>query len=738
MPILAAAVVNKYKHYKEISNMTTQTFSSIYNFTALVTGYDPVTKIVTLDTPVNISMGVNQLYGTVQSDYSINGLATSVAAAIANGTSIPAMSTDEAGNFVGILNVPSTTFQTGQRVFRLDNRSVLTDPTTATTFAAATFNATGLSSKSAQTNYSPSVDSSSITFTQSSQVSQQVVNVIQTYSPYDPIAQSFIVSKDNYPNGIFIKSIKLFFATKPSGTASITVSIIPTLNGYPNGDALDYSTVTLQSNQVLTSATPHYLDPTTYTQFMFDAPVYIQPGVLYAVMIKSSSVDYTLYYAQQNQIAVPSTAKALPTDPNPTNPTKIGASPYVGALFESQNSITWTADQTKDLMFVIDQCVFDTTQTPQIQFTVPQNLPFRKLGTDDVLYKISANSVTNVYGNFSTNMFLDALNVTTTDFVPSGSTIGYKYNATLLNGFTQTPQAPIIPGKYGSPTPDNVYLNDGQGRRVLLKSSSSSFSLFATLTSADPNISPIISDDGVSLYDIRYRINNMGISNNTISISSGGSGYNVSTTTVIVSAPDIGSDPALFGFTANAGVITSIFTTHQGSGYLTTPTVIITDANNTPGNGATALIHGETSSNGGNAAARHFTKKVVMTPGNDSGDLRVYCTAYKPTGTQIYVYYKILSATDSTSFDNQNWQLMTQIAGNNVYSSARDNLIEYEFAPGVGNAANNYISYTNPTNQTFSNFIQFALKVVFATGDNTNVPLLTDIRALALPPGTGI
>ena len=327
--------------------------------------------------------------------------------------------------------------------------------------------------------------------------------------------------------------------------------------------------------------------------------------------------------------------------------------------------------------------------------------------------------------------------MSTTDFVPSGGTIGYTYSAMLYNGYTSTSKTTITPGKYGTPTPDNVYLNDGQGRRVLIKGAAAPFSLYATITSTDPNISPMVSDDGLSLYDIRYVINNMGLSNNVINISNGGSGYNVSTTTVTCSASDTGAQATL-GFTANAGVITGIYVNTPGSGYLTTPTITITDANSAPGTGATAVIHGETSSSGGNGYARYFTKKVVMTPGNDSGDLRVFYTAYKPAGTNVYVYYKILSASDSTPFDSTNWQLMTQINGINNYSTSRDNLIEYECAPGVNNVANNYISYTNVNGQKYSTFIQFAIKVVLATSDNTNVPFLTDIRALALPQGTGI
>jgi len=715
----------------------TQTLSSIYTYSANITAYDATTQIATLDTPVDISLGYNEVVGQVTSQYNLIGNITTVSQAIQSGTSLSKLSTDEAGNFIGIFNVPSNTFQTGQRVFRVDNRTVTTDPTTATTYAEATFTASGLSTTSQQLNFAPSVDSSSTTFTQVSQISNQLVSTITTYSPYDPVAQSFIISKDNYPNGIFIKSVKLFFYSKPSTNIPITISIVGTLNGYPNGQVLDYSTVTLNTDQVVTSSSPHYLDPTTYTEFVFESPVYIQSGVLYAVMIKANSPDYQMYYAQQNQLAVPSTAKALPTDANPTNPTKIGTAPYVGALFESQNSITWTADQTKDLMFVIDRCVFNTSVTPQIQFILPKGLPYRKMGMHDIQYALDANNVSNLMGNFGQIIPSDGYNVTTTQFVPTGGSVTYEYQSLLANGNVPVGPYSLTPGQYGSPTPDNIYLNDGQGERILNPYTNNSFILTATMSSSDDSVSPIISDDGITLYNIRYLINNMGIQNNVISLVSGGAGYNANTVAVSVSAPDVGSDNALLSANVSNGVIQNIYVSYPGSGYITTPTISITGSNTSP---ASAVVYGETSQHGGNSYAKYFTKKVVLTPGNDSGDLRVYYTAYKPLGTQVYVYYKILSSQDTQNFDSGNWQLMTQVSNANVYSATRTDLVEYECAPGIfsSNQANNDISYVSTNGQTYTSFIQFAIKVVLATNDNTQVPFLTDIRALALPSGTGI
>jgi hypothetical protein len=123
--------------------------------------------------------------------------------------------------------------------------------------------------------------------------------------------------------------------------------------------------------------------------------------------------------------------------------------------------------------------------------------------------------------------------------------------------------------------------------------------------------------------------------------------------------------------------------------------------------------------------------------GFDSGDMRVYFTAYRPVNTNIYVYYKVLSRSDNQLFDSGNWQLMTLINNSgSLYSQTRDNTFEFVAAPGTGGIAQNYVEYTsNITGQTYNNFNQFQIKIVLSTSDKTAVPFLTDIRAIALPSG---
>jgi len=310
----------------------------------------------------------------------------------------------------------------------------------------------------------------------------------------------------------------------------------------------------------------------------------------------------------------------------------------------------------------------------------------------------------------------------------------------LASSLSMTSAISIYPGKNGSPTSENIYFDDGLGARYLLNTSNTgSFIMNAVLKSTDPVLSPVISDDFTTLYVINNYINSMGLSNNVISLQNGGAGYNVINVSVTCSSPDVtGGIKAQMGCTLNAnGTITKVFVTQPGSGYLTTPTITITGGNTSQ---AFASSIGETSPKGGNAYTRYITKPVVLAPGNDSGDLRVYYTAYKPSGSDIYVYYRILNSNDTANLKDQNWQLMTQVGAQNVYSKTRSDFIEYEWAPGVfgSGAANNNISYSSTSGQSFNSFIQFGIKIVIATNDLTKVPVLSDMRAIALPPGTGI
>ena len=718
--------------------------------TATVVSYVGATKLATLDTAVNISNGFNSNFGALlTSTYRIRGNKnwsnnTSYLVGMSN-SKAPQISSNESGNFAGVFTVPVGIFQTGQRTFRVDNRTVSTDSTSATTYASANFTASGLATTSQALDFAPSIDSATNTFASTQFQANQLIATTFSYTPYDPVAQTFIIDKVNYPNGVFLSSVKFFFQSKPTTTNdAVTLSIVGTLNGYPNGKVLDNSIVTLTPDKINTSSSPHYLDSATYTEFVFPAPVFIQPNKLYSFLLQSPSTEYNVYLAAQGATAIPSSVKNLATDPTPSVLTKIGTTPYIGSIFESQNAITWVAEPTKSLMFVLNQALFDITQNPKIQFTVPKGLPTRKSSLNDVNRGYLANTVVNLDNSLSAaNVLVDAFNVTTTDLIPTSTNIDYTYNATLSSTGGYSGETGLLPGRFGSPTINNLYLNDGYGERVLVTDSSSSFLTYASLSSTDPNVSPFVSDDGLAVYAVKYNINNLPLSNSQITLVSGGTGYNGNVSSILsvsVSAPDIpGGTQATAAANVVSGNIQSIYVTTGGSGYLAPPTITINDSTTRGGNSnASVALVSEYSATGGNAATKYITKKVVLASGNDSGDLRVYLTAYRPINTNIYVMYKILSSSDTQPFEAGTWQLMTPVVSQTYYSPSFGSTAEFQFAPGINNTANNSVSYVSTNGNTYKSFIQFAVKVILTTSDNTNVPYLTDIRAIAVPSGTGI
>lgn len=554
----------------------------------------------------------------------------------------------------------------------------------------------------------------------------------------DPIAQTFLIEKSKAPNGYFAKSIKLFFKSKPtSGDLNLPVilSIVSTENGIPTGKIVDWATSTVYSSQIKVSNTPHYLDSTTWTEFNFPAPIYLQSDVLYAFTLKAPTNEFEVWGAVMSDDAIPSTVKNSPTDPTPANPTKISKTPLVGNVFLSQNASTWDPELNSSLMFTLERCKFQTNTPKTIRFVVPKKLPEGFLTLDSISYYANANNFISAFTPVSdVKIYADAFNVTTSDLVPSATSLKYNYDSTLVDG-TVTPQTTITPGKYGGAMPTDILLSDGKGKRVLDPNTHTSFSVYSTLNSVDDHVTPMISDYQLSVYAVRNIINDCELSEGQISIVSGGTGYNANTTSVTFSAPTGTNGIQATGTVSVAnGSIIKINVTNPGSGYIETPEITITDANTSPGTGVSLAVTGETSSSGGNAAAKYITKKVTLATNYESGDLAVFMSAYRPVGTDIHVYYKIQNQNDTQDFNDSPWQLMTPInSSGTLYSANRNNVYEYTFSPGQDNAPQGYVTYTSTNGQTYSTFNQFAIKIVMRTNDSTNPPIIYDMRTLALP-----
>jgi len=85
----------------------------------------------------------------------------------------------------------------------------------------------------------------------------------------------------------------------------------------------------------------------------------------------------------------------------------------------------------------------------------------------------------------------------------------------------------------------------------------------------------------------------------------------------------------------------------------------------------------------GNSQVRYISKRVVLADTLDAEDMRVYITAYKPPGSSILVYSKLLNGVDSQDFDDKDWTLLDQVTEANLYSDKANesDYIEYEYSP---------------------------------------------------------
>ena len=278
-------------------------------------------------------------------------------------------------------------------------------------------------------------------------------------------------------------------------------------------------------------------------------------------------------------------------------------------------------------------------------------------------------------------------------------------------------------------------MNDGNGRRVLNPATGNNTLIVkATMQTGNPDISPFLDTSRYGIIAVENIINNLPLSNTDIVLTSGGTGYSTNANAVVTITGGGGSGATAAAVVTN-NVVTSIYLTNAGSGYETSPTISLTDANTTPGTGATITYNGEDKKTGGNSNVRYITRKVVLADGFDSGDLRVYVTAYKPAAADIRVYYKLLSSADIETFNDKNWQLMTQLSNVNFVSNSPSDYREIAYAPGANGSANNSVSYTSGTT-AYNSFRTFAIKIVLTGTDTTDVTKVRDFRAIALPAGS--
>jgi hypothetical protein len=130
----------------------------------------------------------------------------------------------------------------------------------------------------------------------------------------------------------------------------------------------------------------------------------------------------------------------------------------------------------------------------------------------------------------------------------------------------------------------------------------------------------------------------------------------------------------------------------------------------------------------------------------DAEDLRVYLTAYKPSGSNILVYYKIMHSDDSDGIGEKYWIPMTLNTSQGFTSATRysssenqDDFLELVYDVPTwsdtykagANTTTGIVQYVSNSKARYSGYKYFAIKIVPVNATSSNPPRVKDLRAIA-------
>lgn len=584
-----------------------------------------------------------------------------------------------------------------------------------------------------------------------------------TLNFYYPLAQTFFVNEELYPKGLFLERIVLFFRSKDQTVGAkppVILQLRPMINGKPSPSMVipgsevvltpgkvtaNTSTPTPVSTALSSSlsfpeqelgnsltANKNGLDIGSKTVFKFDHPVYVTPGE-YAITIISNSDSYELYGFDVN---------AKLTGSNPNNSLVVQKNNFVGSIFLPTNTGLYEANKNSGLMFEVYHCEFSELSglANFKNLNISQNgLP--ELEPDE----IAPNELKYQYDTFK--LMTDTMEFTDTF-------VDFKHSLTEKDGTERNPEIRFTPNKsinlltqkeitYTTDETDDLYQN--------------SLMINLYFETTNTKLSPVIDTTRLGFITVENSLNNGELSNTNILLTDAGSGYDTdahaNTNVFVVSEPDLGSDRATLAAKINPnGTVAEVYVVNPGSGYVTTPTITLYDGGN-PGvvsdnvasttsmvvkiNGEGAKANGMMTANkehsfGGNLLSRYISKRVTLEEGFDARDLRVYLNAYKPRGSNIHVYYKVLSDSDPETFDEKPYIAMIQDTADSTFSLNEDDTRNFVFR-----TQDQYISYTNDEGTIFDNFRTFAIKIAFTLNRDAQttfigIPKVLDMKAIAL------
>jgi hypothetical protein len=497
---------------------------------------------------------------------------------------------------------------------------------------------------------------------------------------WDPLAQSFTITTPSGEAGIFATSLDLFFnQTSLTANNGVSVYICDTNNGYPDGNSiLPFSTTHLPMSSV-------NIDPkaSVATNFKFESPVFLENNKLYAFIVKpdNNDPDYQVWMANLGNIDV-------------TTNNQVFSQPAVGGTaFYGATGAQWTALQTEYVKFNLNVAQFTQAygdayfiNTPTDILT-PYNIGYSSTSVGilpgDIVFQ-STNSLpstacTTIYGiikyydpakgyiyagnttgNFSNNSYIQVHRFTNTSLYTSP-------NTTTLIAFANTANL------------HNVIVDSLVGQFATIEPAGTSlyFEYFGTSNTfqQDSNANPITVGGTSSFTDQERIVASRSVENTNLSGNSSMTIHSHLTTTSPYLSPIIDTVKNKQLVIQNlVSPVTFPYSEFYNSGYQN---------------------------------SKYISEIVTLAPGQDSEDLQIIISGYRPTGTDIKVFARYLNSYDTNPISNKTWTPMINTS-QSLYSSTSNptDFKEYIFTNvnTVPNTIPGYVSILGSTgNVTASN-----------------------------------
>ncbi len=556
----------------------------------------------------------------------------------------------------------------------------------------------------------------------------------------DPIAQTFYV--EGVPFGCYVTNLDVYFRTK-SSTAPITLQLREVINGYPGNKVIPFGEVTLQPADISVSE-----DATAATTFTFPSPVYLQNNTEYCFVLlpAGNNPDYNVWVSELGE-------NELGTE------TRIFEQPNVGMLFTSANNRSWTAWQAEDIKFTLRRANFTINQVGELVMK-NFNMDYLKFDSfsdgnfsagDEVHgFSFTISNAGSGYTNGTIAHTLSGGGATTNATVDVTISGGAVTDVVVTNpgaGYTSNPTLTISSGA-GSSAVVTVVLNRGFVKQydslynvAKLLVSSGSFtagdivgngSTYAEITEienkqlnvVDTNIGFVDHTPAQVVWSVAPTATGAGAGGTTFETINFGQEYELSYEAQVYSysneQADLSGDKSL---TVKAGMITQTSTV---SPVIDTRKCSIIAVANDVNNDTT-----NEDGNSGSAASKYISRRVVLDDGQDAEDLKVFLSNKIPSGCDVKVYGKFQNATDSANFEDLDW-IELELTNSPLDSSARSGFVEYEYTiPAANKNGNDVFEYTSGS-ATFTGYKTFAVKVIPLSTNTSVVPLVRELRAIAL------